>query len=178
MGYGKEHTQARKTNISSGKSSDNDYTTTVRYSLSWKNDVNWFDNQLLITGIDYTDEKYRGSVIYTENSRNNVAVFIQNQSNFTYGDLQVGVRRDNNETYGSQTTGSVAYGLHLPTSMRLIGTYATAFRAPTFGDLYFPNHSNPHLKPEAAQHIEVELRRAIGQTHWSVAVFQNTMRET
>ncbi|WP_263322369.1 TonB-dependent receptor [Endozoicomonas sp. Mp262] len=177
IGYGEEHTQARKKDIASGISSDDYYTTTKRYSASWKNDISWHDSQLLTTGIDYSDEQYEGSTAYGENSRHNTAFFIQNLSYFDNSELKFGLRNDKNEAYGNKTTGNASFGYDLPADMRFITSYGTAFRAPTLGDLYYPGFSNPDLKPETSENIEFELRGKLRNGYWAMSLFQNNMKD-
>ena len=113
-----------------------------------------------------------------EDSRYNAAVFVQNLSEFESNDLLIGLRSDKNEAYGTNTTGNIAWGFDLPKSMRLVASYGTGFRAPTFNDLYYPGGSgNPDLKPESSENYELELsgNHAIGK--WSIAAFQNNIED-
>ena len=157
---------------------------TERVSFFWQNDITWQDNQLLTAGLDYYNDKVDNSSPYINpengkivDSRYNTAVFVQNQSEFEGSDLQVALRRDMNEAYGDHTTGNIAWGFELPESMRLIASFGTAFRAPTFNDLYFPDAGwavgNPDLKPEKSKNYELSLKgdHVIGQ--WQISVFQN-----
>ena len=145
-------------------------------SLSWQNDIAWADEQLLIAGVDYSNDKVTTSNNYAVDERYNVGVFALNQSSFSGSDLQVGGRFDRNEVYGNNATGSVSWGFDLPADTRLIASYGTAFRAPPFIDLYSPYGPNPKLKPEEARNAELELRGIWGQhTQWSVNLYQNDM---
>ena len=153
---------------------------TERLSMLLQNDVAWLENQLLTVGVDYYNDRVDNSSAYEDpetgkkiDSRYNAAVFVQNQSQFTGSDLQVALRRDKNETYGYHTTGNVAWGFDLPKAMRLIASYGTAFRAPTFNDLYYPDSGNPEVKPEQSRNYELELRGTYDFGQWSVALFQN-----
>ncbi|MGI9277024.1 MAG: TonB-dependent receptor domain-containing protein, partial [Endozoicomonas sp.] len=149
--------------------------TTKRYSFSWQNDLHWADNQLLITGVDYSNEEIKGSTEFKEDQRYNAGVFAQNTSTFSGSDLQLGLRRDKNEAYGYNNTGNASWGFDLPASMRLIASYGTAFRAPTFYDLYGPFGANPDLKAETSENSELELRGSHAGVRWSVNIFQNNM---
>jgi len=46
--------------------------------------------------------------------------------------------------------------------LRLTASYGTAYKAPTFNDLYYPNDGfyagNPDLQPETARNAELGLR--------------------
>lgn len=69
----------------------------------------------------------------------------------------VALRNDNISGYGSQTTGSAAYGYFFTEELRLNVNYGTGFRAPTFNDLYYPGYGNANLKPETNRNMEVGL---------------------
>ena len=68
--------------------------------------------------------------------------------------LQANLRNDDSDQYGSRTTGALAYGYRLSPQWRVTVSGGTAFKAPTFNDLYFPGVSNPNLKPETARNLE------------------------
>ena len=147
--------------------------TNERVSASWINDIGWSENQLLTSGLDYTNDKYEGTSAYSIEERYNVGLFAQNQSTFDNSDLQVAGRFDKNEQYGEKVTGNISWGIQLPKTMRLVTSYGTAFRAPTFMDLYSPN---PVLKPETSRNAEIELRGVVAKSmNWSVNLFQNDM---
>ena len=69
----------------------------------------------------------------------------------------VAMRNDNISGYGSQTTGSAAYGYFFTEELRVNVNYGTGFRAPTFNDLYYPGYGNVDLKPETNRNMEVGL---------------------
>jgi vitamin B12 transporter len=68
--------------------------------------------------------------------------------------LQANVRNDDSSQFGNRTTGSLAYGYRISPQWRVTASGGTAFKAPTFNDLYFPGFSNPELRPETAHNIE------------------------
>lgn len=159
---------------------------TQRFSAMLQNDIFWSESQLLTVGLDYYDDHVDATKPYVnpetdkvEDSRYNAAVFIQNQSSFDSSDLQIGLRADKNEAFGSHTTGNLAWGIDLPEDMRLIASYGTSFRAPTFNDLYYPDTGssvgNPNLKPEESKNIELELKGDHTLAQWSVSLFQNSV---
>ena len=63
--------------------------------------------------------------------------------------LSGGFRYENNSQFGPVTTGrgSIAW-LIKEWGTKLRGSAGSGFRAPTFNDLFFPNFSNPNVKPE------------------------------
>ena len=71
--------------------------------------------------------------------------------------LQVNVRHDDSTQFGARTTGAVAWGYRFLPDWRVTASTGTAFKVPTFNDLYFPGFSNPDLRPETSRNIEVGL---------------------
>ena len=121
---------------------------TRRLNASWLNDIDLGNDMLVTAGVDYLDDKVDGTVQYDESSRDNVGVFAQFQRRQKRVDLDAGARVDDNQQFGNVTTGNLGVGYGLTNNLRLVGSYGTAFKAPTFNDLYFPGFSNPNLKPE------------------------------
>jgi len=93
--------------------------------------------------------------------------------------LQVGLRSDDNEAFGRHTTESVAWGYQLAESLRLIASWGTAFRAPTFNDLYWPEdpygRGNAALSPEESENTELALKYSGENQTFSAAVFKNNI---
>ncbi|PJE79172.1 Vitamin B12 transporter BtuB [invertebrate metagenome] len=183
VGYSDQKSRQRGKNDHPSAPYIPDFYTTQRLSGLWQNNISWSDNQLFTTGIDYYYDEADSSASYNnantgsiEKSRYNAAVFIQNQSWFDQSNLQLGLRHDKNESYGDNTTGNIAWGVNLPEQLRLITSYGTAYRAPTFNDLYYPGAGNPELKPETAVNREMELRGLHPLGQWSVSIFQNDIK--
>jgi outer membrane cobalamin receptor len=52
-----------------------------------------------------------------------------------------------------------------------VAQYGTAFRAPTFNELYYPFFGNPTLEPEESRSAELAARGQAGGVHWRVSLF-------
>ena len=89
---------------------------------------------------------------------------------------QASIRHDRNSQFGSQTTGSLAYGLLLLPGLRAAASWGTSFVAPSFNQLYFPNFGNPNLLPEAGSQRELSLRWQNGAVSTRLAYFDNRIR--
>jgi vitamin B12 transporter len=148
---------------------------TTRDMFSWQNDIDFSTNQLLTFGVDYQNDLVESTTNYNETSRKNTAGFIQHQWNGEENDLQVALRNDNNEAFGSHTTGNLAWGHNFENKLRLIASHGTAFKAPTFNDLYWPGAGNLNLKPEQSASTEVELRNKQSWGKWSVSAYHTTI---
>ncbi len=90
---------------------------------------------------------------------------------------QANLRHDDSSQFGGQTTGGLAYGYALGGGVRASASYGTAFKAPTFNDLYYPGFSNPQLKPETAHNIEAALRYAGADITAGIVAYDNRVRD-
>jgi len=154
------------------------------YSV-WQNDFAISDNHLLTLGVDQQDEHVNSQTIFTKTFRSNTGFFIQHQANFGAQDVIVGARRDESSTFGGHTTGNLNYGLKLGGDLRLIAGWGTAFKAPTFNDLYFPIQEyqsvvyyrpNPDLQPETARSREIGLTGSFfTQGSWEIRTFRTNI---
>ncbi len=151
---------------------------TKRNQLNWQNDFFLDGHNTLTVGVDYHKDKVSSSTDYEEDSRDTTGVYAQHQLNYGQHGLLLGVRHEDNEQFGSHTTYNVGYGLELPRDMRLSLNYGTAFRAPTFNELYWPadpvfgGGGNPDLDPEESKSYEAALQQSYSQGHWRIGVFR------
>jgi len=68
--------------------------------------------------------------------------------------LQANLRNDHSSQFGGRTTGTLAFGWRFAPGWRMTASAGTAFKVPTFNDLYYPGYSNPGLVPETARNVE------------------------
>jgi vitamin B12 transporter len=124
-------------------------------------------------GYDWQRDRVDSNTEYDRTMRINRGVFGQWQQSFGAQSLQASVRHDDDKQYGGKTTGSALWGWDFTSTMRLTASYGTAFKAPTFNDLYYPGYGNPNLKPETSRNVELGLRGTQGWGHWSLNAFQD-----
>lgn len=91
--------------------------------------------------------------------------------------LQLNARHDDNSQYGGKTTGYAGYGYQIAPSLRLTGSIGSAFRAPTFNELYYPGFGNPDLRPENAYNKEIGLQWERGGSFVSLTAFRNRISD-
>jgi vitamin B12 transporter len=145
---------------------------TERDTASLQNDLYIADDHLLTLGIDYQSDKVDSNTAYVVSSRDNKGLFTQYQGTFSAHDLQLSLRRDDNEQFGQRTTGGAAWGYALANSLRLTASYGTAFKAPTFNELYFPGFGNADLRPEESRSFELGLSGSVSWGHWSLNAYE------
>ncbi|HEX8961836.1 MAG TPA: TonB-dependent receptor [Rhodocyclaceae bacterium] len=88
---------------------------------------------------------------------------------------QLNLRRDNNSQFGDKTTGLIGYGYRFSPAWRAHVSAGSAFKAPTFNDLYWPGAGNPALRPETAQNREASLHYAARGEEASVTYYHNAV---
>lgn len=64
--------------------------------------------------------------------------------------LLLGVRWDDADPWGSETSPRVDLGYRLSSSLEFRAGYGKAYRPPSVGELYFPFSGNPDLRPETS----------------------------
>ncbi|MEO8974611.1 MAG: TonB-dependent receptor [Casimicrobiaceae bacterium] len=135
---------------------------TRQYQYAWQNDFDvasglsqWNVTRALATlGVERREERIASDDAFAVTSRDTDAIFGSWQMATGAQALQANLRHDDSTQFGSRTTGALAYGYRLSPAWRVSASYATAFKAPTFNDLYFPGYSNPDLVPERSKNVE------------------------
>lgn len=125
-----------------------------RDSVSVQADIALADAQLLTLGADWLRDRIDSDNDFDEKRRTNRAAFVQYQGRFGSHDLQLALRNDDNQQFGDETTGTAAWGLSFADAWRVTASYGTAFKAPTFNELYYPFFGNPALRPESSETFE------------------------
>ena len=168
---GKDDTEAFSDNVSTS------VLTTESSSLGLQGDLILTENQLITSGIDFRREHLSGTQSYDLSGRDFLGLFAQYQHAWQKHDFQIGTRWDDIEEVGQHMTYNLAWGYKLPHKTRLTASHGTAFKAPTFNDLYWPGSGNPELKPEKSLSWEVGLSGLWEAWHWSVRAFQTEIKD-
>jgi len=150
---------------------------TQRDSLSWQNDFSLAANQLFTAGLDHQNDRVASTTLYAKTARSNNAVFGQYQGEFGAHRIQASARHDNNQQFGGHTTRGLGYGYALSGTTRLTANYGTAFKAPTFNQLYYPGFGSATLRPELSRTVEIGVtgRAALGK--WSLNAYQTDITD-
>jgi len=153
---------------------------TERQQASVTNEFFLGDRHELIVGADYQDDRVDSSTDYDETSRINTSFFGQWRVQFDQQLLRIGLRQDDNEFFGTHTTGNIDWGLDLTPRLRLIASYGTAFKSPTLNDLFYSSiwgQGDPSLKPEKSESYEIGLEGKQLRTTWSVRAYQTEIED-
>lgn len=129
----------------------------------------------LISGIDYEDVHVDSDTPFAVTSRTTRAVFSELHADFAQWSALAGARYEDNEQFGSHVTENLGVSRQLGAGVRASATWGTAFRAPTFDELYFPGFGNPQLKPEESRSYELGLDGVEGAFVWSLHAYQTSI---
>ncbi|WP_429383955.1 TonB-dependent receptor domain-containing protein [Pseudomonas laurylsulfatiphila] len=137
---------------------------TYRDSVNWQNDLTLDERNSLLLGGDWYEDRINSSTAFDEDSRWNRAAYIQHRYRADSFSTELGLRHDDNQQFGSQNTWSGTFILPLNPDNEMLLTYSEGFRAPTFNDLYYPDFSNPDLKPETSKSYELQWRSQLTES--------------
>lgn len=135
--------------------------------------------QLLTLGADWARDRAEvsGPFASFDASRGNRAAFAQYQGAYGAQDLQLALRHDDNDQFGGRDTGSVAWGVDLGAGLRLTASHGTAFKAPTFNELYYPFYGSPGLRPETSRSSELGLAQRRARWHWQANAYATRIED-
>jgi vitamin B12 transporter len=145
---------------------------TRQWQYSWQNDVT-LPLGLLSLIAERREERLSSDVAFpitVRNTNSADAIYQLRQGSHA---IQANLRIDDSSQFGSRTTGALAYGYRLTPAVRATISAGTAFKAPTFNDLYFPSFSNPNLTPEISRNIEAGFYYATGMQQARAVVYRN-----
>ena len=109
--------------------------------------------------------------------RDNTGLVVGYTGRFGAQKLQADLRWDHNSVYDNQTTGKLGWGMDLNDAWSLRAVAGTAFRAPTFNDLYFPGYGVETLQPERSRSFEAGVDYKAAQTSVATTVYYNKVSD-
>lgn len=157
---------------------------TKQSQFNWQNDFKLPIGTLTIL-YDRLEENISSNNIFFDTKRTNEGFVGSYIANINAHSFHLSVREDRNSDFGNQQTGGIGYGYSLNNQWRTTASYGSAFKAPSFNDLYFPDYSiadgggkrsNPNLVPEKSDNIEASLRYQTNVTNASITAYRNKVR--
>lgn len=127
---------------------------------------------LLSAGFDWWQDRIDSSTPFAVRERTTRGLFGQWQQEVGAHAFRASARCDEDTQYGGRTTGAVSWGWDFTPGLRLVANAGTAFKAPSFNELYFPFYGNPLLGPETSRSVELGLRGTHDRFGWSVQAFR------
>ena len=155
---------------------------TKRVTRSVQSDYQFNDQHALSFGYDFQDDLINSSIAYAERSRRDEGVFVMYQLQLANWSFNLSGRRDSNEQFGSQNTGNIALGYFFDDGINITLSHGTAFKAPTFNELYFPAifvgfpaFGNPELKPAESRSTELGVAGTTKRFDWSASFYRTVI---
>ena len=143
--------------------------------LSWQNKIRLDATKQLLVGAEYLGQQVSSDMqpAYVQTERKVNSLFAGYTGNYGAHQLQTNIRQDNNSQYGAANTGLLGYGYSISDSWRATTSYSTAFRAPTFNELYYPGWGKSDLRPEQSRNLDIGLHYTNDVHHFDLAYFDN-----
>tara|TARA_Y100001936_G_scaffold254048_1_gene324051 strand:+ start:1670 stop:3541 length:1872 start_codon:yes stop_codon:yes gene_type:complete len=148
-----------------------------RDTITLQNDFILNESHLLTVGADYKNDTISSSEKFKVTSRNNWGVFAQHQAKVFKHNLELSIRYDENEQFGGNVTGGAGWGYTIAEWLKLTANFGTAYKAPTFNELYYPGYSNANLQPEESLTLEFGTKGRIKQTNWAFNFYETQIHD-
>lgn len=146
-----------------------------RDTASWQNDLELAPGHTLTLGYDWQQDELSSSTDYAVTSRDNRGTFAQYLGRLGRHDWQLSLRHYDNQQFGSRNTGNLAWGYALTDAVRAFASYGTAFKAPTFNELYYPGYGNPDLDAETSRSVELGVDGRHDWGHWAANLYRTVV---
>ena len=151
---------------------------TRRRQLAWQPSITLAGDTTLVGLIERNEVRVLSSSFGTAaRTSSNTALGASAMGRIDRHRWQVDLRHDDHDVYGAQTTGKLGYAWQVAPHWALRSAVGTAFRAPSFNELYFPGFGVESIEPERARSIE--LGTTWQGSGWSAqaTVFDNRVRD-
>ena len=157
------------------------YFRTDQHQATWQNELQ-LPIGTAVAGLEYLDQRVESNTLFKQTGRTVSSAFAGYGGGFGRHNLQLNARHDSNSQFGGRDTGSIGYGYRFAETLRLRASAGTAFKAPTFNDLYFPDFppfffSNPNLRPERSRSREVGVDYRSADRQLAVTAFQSDISD-
>ncbi|KVD77583.1 TonB-dependent receptor [Burkholderia sp. ABCPW 14] len=156
-----------RVNVSSGKDRSQsalngaytDHFDTDNRQYTWQNDFTIARGHKIQAGYERLDQSF-GSNVFAAPERHVNSGWLGYTGRIGDSQFQANVRRDQYSDFGGANSYYLGYGLDVTERWKVSASYSSAFRAPSFNDLYYPNAGNPSIRPERSHSIEAAVQYA------------------
>ena len=175
--------------VRAGQSQDKSTTTgafpsffgTRQPQFTWQNNIK-LGPGTAIAGAEYLEQHVKSDSGFVQDHRTIKSALAGYAGTYEKHDWQGNIRRDDNSQFGNHTTGLLGYAYRLTSELRLRVGAGSAFKAPTFNDLYAVDPTfffipNPDLRPESSRSKEVGLNYQVGTNRFSATYFENRITD-
>lgn len=149
---------------------------TTQTQFTWQHDFTLPVGDLTFA-YDKLRQRLNGSNNYAKTKRVSDSFLLNYLFNHDGHSFNASVREDHNSQYGNYTTGGLGYAYRFTPAWKVSTSYGSAFRTPTFNQLYFPNFGNINVVPEKSDNVEASVRYSGQRFAMSATVFENKIRD-
>lgn len=154
-----------------------------QYNIQWGNSY-LLDKGNISAGIDYQRQSIEPSsyaMINEKQTLNNTGIYLTGQYAIIDSvTAEAAIRSDHHSEFNWHTTWQSGLSWEFYEGYKLVGSYATAYKAPNLTQLYAYSSSvygttlgNPSLKPEESKQWEVGVEGTTGPLFWQVNAYHN-----
>jgi len=146
--------------------------------LEWLHEFGLAPGQNASLGLGHVQQGLSSDQNYDRTRREIASLSLGYLAQLGRHSLQINGRHDDYSDFGAHNTGLIGYGFELTPRWRAIASLSTAFRAPSFNELYNPAWGgNPALKPEKAVSREIGLHHDAGSWQTRLTHFNNRIED-
>ncbi|HIF9102034.1 TPA: TonB-dependent receptor domain-containing protein [Photobacterium damselae] len=147
---------------------------TTRLLANWQNHYQVNENWQIGGGTEWHRDKVSNSTQqYSKDQRDNTAFYLTSIYKLQDWQFEGSARTDDNQSYGRHNTWQLGSYYQITPEVKSYASVGTAFKAPTFNDLYWPASGNPDLQPEESTNYELGLSGHHQLLDWSVTAYRN-----
>lgn len=154
---------------------------TTNQQIAWQNELRVADNQRVNLAAENLVQKVAASTAFSRTRRNVDSLLGGYAGEFDAHQVQLNLRQDHYSDFGVANTGLLGYGMQFTDAWRITASVSSAFKAPTFNDLFYPLTwgfaGNPGLLPERALNREMGMRYAANGQRIDAVYFDNRIRD-
>jgi len=147
--------------------------------IGWQNTLEASAFGSVLLGLENLYQQVTSDTAYTQTTRKVSSLFAGYTGSHDSHQFQANLRQDRYSDFGIANTGLLGYGYAMTDAWRVTASVSTAFKAPTFNDLYGPAGwgSNPNLRPERSRNYEIGLHYAADEQRVDVVYFDNRISD-
>jgi vitamin B12 transporter len=161
---------------------------TTNNQLNWQNTLQLNPGKQVLLGAEYLNQLVSSDLQpkFDRDERMVKSLYTGYSGNYGSHQVQANARHDNFSDFGTANTGLLGYGYALSDAWRIAASISTAFKAPTFNDLFYPfvdygggasYQGNPNLQAERSQNNELGMHYAADAQRVDIVYFDNRIHD-
>lgn len=146
---------------------------TTREQINWSNRYTATDDLTVIGGIDWSHEAITND--YPVDERDLLGLYVLTRYQLDKLLMEGVVRYDDVENIDSKTSYNASLAYEFNEQWRVSTGAGTAFKVPTFNDLYTPDSGNPDLVSETSENVDITVSYDGSYVRGYLSLYQNNI---